>query len=76
MNDTTETERCILSELLVSECGCRIHAKAEAVPEFIISARFAARFNSRCNSCNGPIHEGDPMARTVDGYYICDRCAS
>lgn len=36
--------------------------------------RFDAHFDSQCNSCGADICEGDPIARTPDGDYICDDC--
>ena len=36
--------------------------------------RFEARFDSECGECGDDMEEGDPIARTPDGYYICQGC--
>jgi formylmethanofuran dehydrogenase subunit E len=36
--------------------------------------RFTARFDSECGACGAPISEGDLIARTPDGEYICEDC--
>jgi len=67
--------RCDLSDLLVSECACRIHAKpAPKCAESEIVARFPARFDSNCDDCGARMREGDPIAKTHDDEYICERC--
>jgi hypothetical protein len=67
---------CELSDLPVDQCACRIHsAPAATFRDFAITARFPARFDSRCDYCEKPMAEGDPIARTDDGDYICERCA-
>lgn len=71
--------RCELSGLLLDQCACRIHAKPDPVKTYhddVIMARFPARFDSECDSCGKPMNEGDPIARTNDGDYICKGCAS
>lgn len=35
---------------------------------------FPARFDSTCNSCGDPIHEGD-LTYAVDGQFVCQNCA-
>jgi len=68
-------ERCDLSDLLVTECACRLHATPEPAYEAgEITTRFSARFDSECDGCGGQIYEGDRIARTVNGEYICERC--
>jgi hypothetical protein len=72
------TARCDLSGLLVDQCACRIHTPPEpdrAIDRAIV-ARFPARFDSQCENCGDRMSEGDPIARTQDGDYICQRCAS
>ena len=72
-------ERCDLSGLLVDQCACRIHAPAPQrleTRDYVITARFPARFNSHCDECDSPMLEGDPIARTDDGDYLCKGCAS
>jgi hypothetical protein len=70
------SERCELSELPVDQCACRIHEPKPPAPEYVITARFPARFDSECDGCGNAMAEGDPIARTDDGDYICERCAS
>ncbi len=69
------TVRCDLSDLLVTECACRIHGKPEprAAADDIV-ARFPARFDSNCDNCGRRMREGDPIAKTYDGDYICEGC--
>jgi len=71
------TARCELTELLVDQCACRIHAPVSITPnDYVIVARFPARFDSRCDGCDNAMAESDPSARTQDGDYICSACAS
>ena len=70
---------CELSELRVAECACRIHAPAptrRTLSELEVTGMvdFRARFDSDCDGCGGRIREGDPIARTVDGDYLCGEC--
>jgi hypothetical protein len=69
--------RCELSDLPVDQCACRIHApKPDPQQAFVIVARFPARFDGNCENCDNRMHEGDPIARTQDGYYVCSECMS
>ena len=69
--------RCDLSDLPVDQCACRIHAPVSITPsEYVITARFPARFNSYCDACDAPMAAGASIARTDEGDYICDGCAS
>jgi len=70
------TARCDLSGLLVDQCACRVHAPKPPAPEYVIVARFHARFDSTCPGWGNAIEETDPIARTEDGDYICSGCAS
>ena len=70
------SDRCELSDLPVDQCACRIHAKPDPQQAFVIVARFPARFDSNCENCGDRMHEGDPIARTQDGNYVCSECAS
>ncbi|HEY8881915.1 MAG TPA: hypothetical protein VIM47_00795 [Dermatophilaceae bacterium] len=73
------SERCELSDLPVDQCACRVHApKPERLEtrDYVITARFPARFDSECDGCEKDIAEGDPIARTDAGDYICAACAS
>ena len=71
------TARCELTELLVDQCACRIHAPVSITPnDYVIVARFPARFDSRCDGCDNAMAESDPIARTQDGDYVCSECAS
>jgi hypothetical protein len=44
--------------------------------DYVITARFFARFNSYCDECDSPMREGEPIARTDQGEYICLGCAA
>ena len=69
-------ERCDLSDLPVSQCACMVHAREEREQPSAITAWFPSRFDwSRCADCNDIISKGELIARTEDGYYICERCA-
>ena len=77
-------ERCPLSDLLVTECGCRVHAPAPA-PTPTAPARsglilrgpaIEARYPSRCKECNEPIHPGDLIRRTLSGPYVHEECTN
>jgi len=73
------SERCELSDLPVEQCACRIHApKPDSLAwrDHVITARFPARFDSECDGCGNAMDEGDPIARTDAGDYICAACAS
>jgi len=73
------SDRCELSDLPVLQCACRVHTPNPYASEHtstVIVARFRARFDSECGGCGNPMDQGDPIARTQDGYYICQGCAS
>lgn len=73
------SERCELSDLPVDQCACRIHTPPEperSQRDYVITARFPARFDSECDACGNAMDQGDPIARTDDGDYICSACAS
>ena len=36
--------------------------------------KFDARFDSECAECGNDMYEGNPIARTSDGNYICEDC--
>jgi hypothetical protein len=67
--------RCELSDLLIEECACRIHTPARPPSDYVITARFLARFDSKCDGCGNAMDEGDPIARTEDSDYICEACS-
>lgn len=70
--------RCELSDLPADQCACRVHTPSPPGARdmaYSIVARFPARFDSDCDGCERRIIEGDPIARTTDGDYICERCA-
>lgn len=69
-------EECDLTLLPVNQCSCRIHETEEprTTPETVV-ARFDARFDSQCPHCGHWIHEGDPIAMTIDHEYICGGCS-
>jgi hypothetical protein len=72
--------RCELSDLPVDQCACRVHVPVSITPrqpmEYVITARFPARFDSECDACGNAMSEGDPIARTNDGDYICWTCST
>ncbi len=71
------SERCELSDLPVEQCACRIHLPEPDPGEsrnHMIQARFPAHFDSYCDGCGAVMSQGDPIARTVDGDYICESC--
>jgi hypothetical protein len=70
------SDRCELSDLPTDQCACRIHAPKPPDSEYVIVAKFPARFDSNCENCGDRMHEGDPIARTQDGDYICSACMS
>lgn len=72
---TVKSERCELSDLPVDQCACRLHAKPEPKIDYVVMARFPAHFNSKCDSCGKSITEGEYIARTTDGEYVCNNCS-
>ena len=72
------SERCELSDLPVDQCACRVHAAPEPgrLQPIVIQARFFAHFDSDCDECGNRMMEGEPIARTEDGEYVCLGCAS
>lgn len=71
--------RCELSDLPVDQCACRVHAPKPdplAWRDYVVVARFPARFTSECDGCGAQMLEGQTIARTDDGDYICGTCAS
>ena len=70
------SDRCDLSDLPVDQCACRKHNPPTwQTRDHIITARFPARFDSKCDDCGLAICEDDPIARTDEGDYICEGCA-
>ena len=72
-------DRCELSDLPADQCACLVHAPKPDPMEtrdYVITARFFARFNSYCDECDSPMREGEPIARTDQGEYICLGCAA
>jgi hypothetical protein len=71
-----DAERCELTDLEVTGCAhCR--GITGQTPYYLtVGYRFTAKFTSRCPVCDRGIAEGDQMAKTVDGEYICERCAN
>ena len=71
-----EPVRCELSGLPVDQCACRIHAPKPPTSKYVITVRFPARFDSECDGCGNAMDEGDPIARTDGGDYICVKCGA
>lgn len=69
----TDQARCELSDLLISECGCRVH-KPEVKAETTVKVWFLAQFDSRCQECGDKMTKGDRIGRTADGEYVCEEC--
>jgi hypothetical protein len=72
------SDRCELSDLPTGQCACRNHAPKPPrdTYDFSTLTRFLARFDSDCAGCGNRMHEGDLIARTDYGEYICEECAS
>jgi hypothetical protein len=71
------SDRCDLSDLPVDQCACRKHnPPAWQTKDRGVLARFPARFDSKCADCGLATCEGDTIARTDEGDYICEACAS
>lgn len=79
--DGTEA-RCITTELLVSQCGCRAHRGARPAPaqstdpfESATDSRpvdgpgpwFPARFDSECSGCDGALWVGEDIRADGSG---------
>lgn len=68
-------DRCDLSDLLVTECGCRIHAPTEPDPTGDPGPPFRARYGGRCSGCDTAIHEGDTIRDAgTPGAYLHEEC--
>lgn len=68
------TERCELSDLVIDQCACRLHAPTTQVaPAAPRPGAFTARYPGHCQACRECIGEGDPIRSTQDGY-IHDEC--
>lgn len=65
----TDSEPCALTELPASWCA---HCRQQELPKAPAPDWFPARFEGRCVTCGEPIHLGDDIAATDDGY-ICRR---
>lgn len=69
-------DRCDLSDLLVTECACRIHAPTE--PDLSSGEPgpvFVARYHGRCSGCGTHIHDGDRIRHAgTPGAYIHEEC--
>lgn len=68
-------ERCELSDLLVDQCACRLHAPRPERTPYTILAWFPAHFDSHCEECDRSMFRGERIALTEDHEYICGRCA-
>lgn len=66
-------ERCELSELLVSQCGCRLHAKPDTAPVHT----FTARYPGRCRECGEDIQIGQEIINSPlsGGGYVHEECS-
>lgn len=70
-------QRCDLSDLLVTECACRLHSTPEpAYARGGSVTRFVARYDGHCEGCGRRTHAGDTIARTDVGDYICEECSA
>ena len=77
MKMTDKTTRCALSDLLVTECACRMHSRTPGKwKESEIQTWFLSNFDSKCNGCFKPMFKGDAIARTYDGDYVCRGCVA
>lgn len=68
-------ERCERSDLLASQCAhCRGDV-LESEPDFVVVARFPAKYAGVCAACGEPFEVEDRIGRTDDGDYVCEVCA-
>lgn len=75
MND----ERCELSDLPASQCGCRVHApkpQRRSVMGNDDYYVFAAKYTGRCSACLQTIHVGELIGPDDDGGYEHMDCGS
>lgn len=70
-------ERCDLTELLASQCGCPKHRGGEVIerPETVGQA-FEAMYDGFCSACEHRIEVGQMIGRLAegDGYIHAGRC--
>lgn len=76
---TAAERRCERTDLPASMCAhCRGHLDPAAPADLgtgDLLSSFPARYDGRCDNCDGPIREGDTIAALVDGSgYACTRC--
>jgi hypothetical protein len=74
---SAEEERCVLSDLLKSQCAhCR---PGTVLSEYVpgeLGPWFTARFDSSCDGCASRIHEGDTIRADGEGGYLCQSCGT
>jgi hypothetical protein len=69
-------DRCTLSDLKPSECGCRIHARVKDDPPEVPRV-FVARYDGCCRECTGLIFPGDTIVAVEgkNGGYVHVGCS-
>lgn len=76
MGDVVSEARCELSDLPVTQCGCRIHAPSPPAPRDQDEdgpRPFRAQFHGWCSGCGVAIEPGDLIV-SADGY-LHEGCA-
>lgn len=68
------TERCDLSDLLVTECACRIHKPAPLqIPTH--GPVFVAEYHGPCAACDDRVRPGDLARYGPDGLIVHEGCS-
>lgn len=67
------SERCDLSDLLVEQCGCRVHAPqvSTSIPTGTV---VSAKYPGLCTEGSDDIKPGELIAMTEDGTWVHVGC--
>lgn len=71
------SDRCDLTDLLITSCACPQHRGGEVIePAATAGQPFEAAYEGRCPNCDRPIHVGQAIVRLADdpGYVHAGRC--
>lgn len=63
--------RCHLSDLPLSQCGCRLH-EPKAAPPAPTGAGIVATYPGWCPACEDRINPGDRITAATDGWLHVD----
>lgn len=67
--------RCEFSDLPAASCAhCTGRTGEPEATDVTVVARFTARYEGPCATCDRWISIHDEIGRTTDGDYICERC--